>query len=73
MWFSEPDACCIVASSNGYDSYHVNFFKDKRTNQWECDCASFKMMRKECKHIQSAKNAFVGKQSNDVFDFWKKK
>jgi len=70
--FSEPDVCCVVSSSNGHDSYHVNLFKEKRANQWECECAAFKMTRKECKHIQVAKSASLGKQEKDVFNMWKK-
>jgi hypothetical protein len=51
--FSEPTAGGVAVSSRTGDTYYVWQFG----TFFECECAQFRALRKQCKHISSLKAA----------------
>lgn len=70
MPFSEPDAGAVVLSSDGREAYELHLFKGAR-RQWECTCATFRSMGRDCKHMESARQAVrTGRKPAGVVSFW---
>lgn len=57
---SEPTAQVVVEASDGINVYHVTHFKGFST-EWECECATWRVFHRNCKHMALAKLALKSK------------
>ena len=57
---SEPAAQVVVEASDGINVYHVTHFKGFST-EWECECATWRVFHRNCKHMALAKLALKSK------------
>lgn len=70
---SEPTAQVVVAASNGFDTYYITYFEGAR-RPWECECAMWRSMHKNCGHISAAKQSVrSGKKAEGVISIWPEK
>lgn len=69
MSFSEPDAGATVLSTDGREAYELHLFKGAR-RPWECTCATFRTLGRNCKHMDAAKLAITGKKVPGVVRSW---
>lgn len=68
--FSEPTAQATVRSSDRREVYFVTFFKGKK-HAWECECATWRALGQNCKHMKLAVAALRAQEVNDVvIDIW---
>ena len=57
---SEPTAQVVVEASDGINVYHVTHFKGFSA-EWECECATWRVFHRNCKHMALAKLALKSK------------
>ena len=68
---SEPTAQVVVEASDGINVYHVTHFKGFST-EWECECATWRVFHRNCKHMALAKLALKSKTlPAGVYSVWK--